>query len=158
QVAHRPADQPGAPARLQARQRGANGRRHGRELRLPGRHVAQDTGAMPAVDVDPERPAAFAARRGHNPAMWYRGLVGLLLLLTLWIPLASARWTVRVEQRAELLAGLLLDVARPMQPIDFGAPGIGRHVLARLLCAATAAGVPCDDVEFVDELAPDSLT
>jgi hypothetical protein len=113
---------------------------------------------MPAVDLDPERPAAFAARRGHNPAMWYGVLLGLLLLLTLWIPLASARRTVRVEQRAEMLAGLLLDVARPMQPIDLGAPGIGRHVLARLLCAATAAGVRCDDLEFVDELAPDALT
>lgn len=96
-------------------------------------------------------PRAAAWR---NPANWYL-LVGMALIaLSLWVPWLAAARSARVEQRAERIAGLLLQAASnmPLPPLDDP-----EHVCSRFWALALADGVFVSDLERIDPAPPDVL-
>lgn len=95
-------------------------------------------------------------RRGvGTPAGWYT-LLGLVLLgASIWVPFLTAERTARVEQRADRIAGLLLEAVLPMP-----APAVAgdlEHVLARFHRLAARDHVHVNDLERIEPPLADTL-
>lgn len=91
----------------------------------------------------------------RNPATWYLAAGGVLLLVSLWLPYATAQRTTRVELRADAIARALIEAAaEPLGAI--GADAI-ETVLARFHLYAEREGVYTWDIEVVDPPWPDTV-
>jgi hypothetical protein len=77
------------------------------------------------------RPSARLGA-GVNPAYYYGLLGAAVLLLTFWLPVASAGRTARVEERADVLASLLLEAAVCMHTCDFADPATGDYLFGQM--------------------------
>lgn len=93
------------------------------------------------------------ASRPVNLAFWLTLLGLLLVAASLWLPVAAAERTARVEGRADRLAALLLATANSMQPLRQD-PLEREVLLARFLRLASARGERVEDLERLPDAAP----
>ena len=93
--------------------------------------------------------------RFANPATWYLIAGFALLVISLWVPWATAERTARIERRADDIAALLIEAANAF-PDDLDAAD-ARVVFARFLRLAARDRIIVSDLEPIEPPLPGTL-